>query len=298
MSKLKMWNENSSWEAAEEDWDQGALRAAQHYPIKGLKQLPDMPGITPDTAKNLKWKSLKWMITKDDGTILKGFLQHPLRYGWALLRSVMKKKSFIRDDDFFLYGIKSVAEFKELLKQETSLLVIGFSYCHKPFECPSGRFTSLCQHVADHPVCRQCFIGKCVNALPEDNVIPLFIPTIHYIGAKILDIVHSFPDKRILFIITACEMTLEMFGDWGNMVNIQGIGVRLDGRICNTMKAFELSETGIKPGLTVVLDKTQRRILNLIRFRSDATEGRAYGQFAREKDASEGLVDIPNSNSQ
>ena len=70
--------------------------------------------------------------------------------------------------------------------------------------------------------------------------------------------------KKILFIITACEMTLEMFGDWGNMVEIQGIGVRLDGRICNTMKAFELSEEGIKPGLTVVLPHTQRRILNLL----------------------------------
>jgi hypothetical protein len=67
--------------------------------------------------------------------------------------------------------------------------------------------------------------------------------------------------------ITACEMTLEMFGDWGNMVGIKGIGVRLDGRICNTMKAFELSEEGIKPGLTVVLDDTQGQMLDLIKKR-------------------------------
>src|ERR1700722_14432314 len=121
MSKLKMWNKHSSWEAAEAARDRAALQAAQQSTISGLNRTPDMPGITPDTAKNLKWKSLKWMITKDDGAILKGFLKHPLRYGWALLRSVMKKKSFVRDDDFFLYGIKSVAEFRELLKQETSL---------------------------------------------------------------------------------------------------------------------------------------------------------------------------------
>lgn len=62
-------------------------------------------------------------------------------------------------------------------------------------------------------------------------------------------------------------MTLKMFGDWGNMVNIKGIGVRLDGRICNTMKAFELSEAGIKPGLTVVLPHTQRKILSLLKSR-------------------------------
>jgi hypothetical protein len=109
-----------------------------------------------------------------------------------------------------------------------------------------------------------------VHALPENNVIPLFIPTIHYIGGKIFEIVHANPSKKVIFIITACEMTLEMFGDWGNMVAIQGIGVRLDGRICNTMKAFELSEKGIKPGLTVVLDDTQKRILDLIRTRQKA----------------------------
>ena len=62
-------------------------------------------------------------------------------------------------------------------------------------------------------------------------------------------------------------MTLEMFGDLGNMVGIQGIGVRLDGRICNTMRAFELSEQGIKPGLTVVLDGAQEKILQLIKKR-------------------------------
>ena len=68
----------------------------------------------------------------------------------------------------------------------------------------------------------------------------------------------------MFFVITACEMTLALFGDWGNMVQARGIGVRLDGRICNTMKAFELSEKGIKPGLTVVLNDTQERILQLI----------------------------------
>lgn len=69
----------------------------------------------------------------------------------------------------------------------------------------------------------------------------------------------------MVFLITACELTLEMFSDWGNMLNIRGAGVRLDGRICNTMKAFELSEVGIKPGLTIVRDETQDKILELIR---------------------------------
>lgn len=265
MNKLKLWNEGASWEEAESNWDEGHQQAALDKPLKGLSRLPSMPGMTPETAKNLKWKSLKWMITKDhDRTILKGVLKHPLKYGWAFLKSVFKSKPFKRDGDFFLYGVDSLEEFEELLKRKNQIFVVGFSYCHKPFECPSGRFTDACIHAPDNPICRQCFIGKAVNAL-DSQVIPLFIPTIHYIGGKIFDIVHAHPDKQVLFLITACEMTLEMFGDWGNMVGIRGIGIRLDGRICNTMKAFELSEKGIKPGLTVVLDDTQKRILELIR---------------------------------
>jgi hypothetical protein len=272
MTKLKMWSAHSSWDEAEQVWDQQAKNAALQHPIKKLKQLPEMVGITEDTAKQLKWKSLKWMILKDAGRkVFKECLKHPLRYGWNLMRSALKKKSYVRDEDFFLYGIKTVEKFAQLLEEQNTLLVIGFSYCHKPFECPSGRFSAECIHDIQNPVCQQCFIGKCVHALPEANAIPLFIPTIHYIGKKILEIVHANPRKKVLFLITACELTLEMFGDWGNMVSLQGIGVRLDGRICNTMKAFELSEQGIKPGLTVVLDQTQRRILDLIQRRRTFT---------------------------
>jgi hypothetical protein len=264
MTKLKMWRED--WEAAEQAWEQKAQEAARLQPLKGLKTLPDMPGITPETAKNLKWKSLKWMMTQDHKKeVLRGFLKHPFKYTWAFLKSAIQKKPYKREGDFFLYGVGSLAAFQDKLKDPNALLVLGFSYCHKPFECPSGRFTDQCMHDPENLVCQQCFIGKAVHAAKGPRVIPLFIPTIHYIGGKIFEIVHQNPGRPILFIITACEMTLEMFGDWGNMVGIQGLGVRLDGRICNTMKAFELSERGVKPGLTVVLDDTQQTILNLIR---------------------------------
>jgi hypothetical protein len=268
MSKLKMWNAHPSWEEAEAAWDAQACQAAKQQPIRKLHTLPSMPGITEETAKNLKWKSLKWMVAKDkDHKVLKGMLKHPIKYGLALLRSALKQKPYLRDKDFFYYGIQNLNDFSELLSREDTLLVVGFSYCHKPFECPSGRFTENCMHDAENLVCQQCFIGKCIHSLPETNVIPLMIPTIHYIGAQIFDVVHGNPDKQVIFMITACEMTLEMFGDWGNMVGIKGIGVRLDGRICNTMKAFELSEEGIKPGLTVVLDDTQGQMLDLIKKR-------------------------------
>lgn len=268
MNKLKIWKPEISWKEAEEQWDAQSNLLRRTQPIKTLETLPKMPGITPETAKRLKWKSIKYLLRNDPKRIFpRHFFKHPLKYTWRYLTSVLKKRSYTRNGDFFLYGVKSIKAFQDACQQKNALLVVGFSYCHKPFECPSGRFSAECIHDPSHPVCRQCFIGKAVNALPlhTHNIHPLFIPTIHYIGEKMFAITQAHPNKKVLFLITACEMTLEMFGDWGNMVGSQGIGVRLDGRICNTMKAFELSEAGIKPGLTVLLPNTQSLLLELIK---------------------------------
>jgi hypothetical protein len=266
MMKKRFWQNHNSWEEAERAWDEGAKDRQKSHPLKVLPSLPSMPAMTADTARHLKWKSLKWMVTKDQNwQVTKHILKRPFFYLYNYLKSLVKRKSYVRDGDFFLYGVPDVATFEKLASEPNTLLILGFSYCEKPHECPSKRFTPDCIHDPEHPVCRQCFIGKAVNALRQERAIPLFIPTIHYISEKIFEILEANPEKRLLFIITACEMTLEMFGDWGNLSGICGIGVRLDGRICNTMKAFELSENGIKPGLTVVLEETQKRILDLLK---------------------------------
>lgn len=271
MDKLKLWQPGSSWEEAERNWEARAEGAACTSPLKTLKQLPAMPGITPDTARGLKWKSFKYMLFHDqDGAIRRGFFQSPFRFAKAYFKSLFSKTAYKRDGDFFLYGTESVADFQQALTNPSALFILGFSYCHKPFECPSGRFTAECLHDLENPVCQQCFIGKAVHLAPKEKSVILFIPTVHYIGAKIFELRKQYPNTPLLILITACELTLEMFSDWGNMVGLKGIGVRLDGRICNTMKAFELSERGIKPGLTVVLKETQARMLELIRHRCTA----------------------------
>lgn len=260
-----MWDAASSWEEAELNWEKRAEEASKELPLKLLKNPPEMVGISEETAKNLKWKSFKWILTQDkQKEVRKGFFKHPFKYGLRYLKSLFKAKSFHREGDFYYYGIPGLADFEDLMEHPDTILVAGFSYCHKPLECPSKRFTPDCIHDSTNPVCQQCFIGKLHHALPQ-KVITLIIPTVHYIGGKMFEITHKFPKKQVLFLITACEMTLEMFGDWGNMVGIKGIGVRLGGRICNTMRAFELSEQGIKPGLTIVKEPTQEKILDLIK---------------------------------
>ena len=262
--KKHLWGSYKTWNAAEAAWDKRAQVLESTYPLKGIKHWRTLPGIRPSTQKHLRFKALKYLVQHDQNGVLGYFWRKPIRHLYGMIRSYLQKKPYVRDGDFFLYGFKDVEAFQANLKREDSLFLIGFSYCHKPFECPSGRFTDECIHDLENPVCGQCFIGKCVHALPEKKTVPVIIPTVHYIAEKIIEAMDANPDKHVLFLITACELTLEMFGDWGNMIDVRGIGVRLDGQICNTMQAFEASEKGIKPGLAVVLNGTQKRLLNLI----------------------------------
>ena len=80
MSKKRFWGEHSSWEEAEKAWNEGAKEQEAKHPLKVLKSLPLMPGMTKETARNLKWKSLRWMITKDSG--------------WQVTEYIMKRPFF------------------------------------------------------------------------------------------------------------------------------------------------------------------------------------------------------------
>lgn len=247
-------------------FEEKKAQAAKTCQLKIIQNEPKIPQITKETKRFLKLKSLIYILKEDHNKLVARYLlKRPFYYGFNFLKSVLKKDSFIRHEDAFLYGIKDFREWNDLLTDQSALLVIGFSYCHKPLECPSGRFNSKCQNNPLNPVCSQCLIHKYRQIIPEEQTLVFIIPTIHYIGEKILKIKHSYRSRKILFVISACEMTLKMFGDWGNMAKIQGIGIRLGGRICNTMQAFILSEQGIKPGLTTVSSQADQVIVDSIR---------------------------------
>lgn len=265
MDEKSFWDAFSTWKEAETAWDKKKRHFAALFPLKGLSSLPSMVGIVPETKKHLRWKGLKWLFQKDKGcTISRSILKHPLRYLSRYVRSCLSKRSFRREKDFFFYGLHSLDHFHSLMREENTLFVVGFAYCQKPFECPSGRFSAQCIASPENPVCSQCLIGKCFHALPREKTVCLVVPTVHYVGRKVFELQQLFPDSNILFLMTACEMMLEMFGDLGNMADIKGVGVRLDGRICNTFRAFQLAEEGIKPGLTLLLPETEQQVLSSI----------------------------------
>lgn len=265
---------DKSWEQTERSWDKRAEALASTTSLRTFRKNPNLPGIRKKTRKHLSWKTLHYLHSHDSsGLLRKYFWRHPLKHGAGLarnlLRSLRGKPTYIRDDDFFFYGLKNTEELCKKLENPLTLLVVGFSYCHKPFECPAGRFTDACYHDPANEVCGQCFIGKSVHFLPKDEarerIIPLFITTVHYLGDEMVKLRQTRPDCDPLFLITACELTLEMFGFVGASVGFKGIGVRLDGQICNTMRAFEASEEGVKPGMAIVTDPTQARMMEVYR---------------------------------
>ena len=263
------WDKYRSWNEAEEAWDAAAKQAAAACPLKDAV-IPLVPAIAPGET-GLRWKGLWWVLKKDKGlSLVRRLLRRPFRYAFGYLRSVVKRSPSRQEGDLFFYGLSGLDELKELLGEKESFLVLGFSYCQKPLECPCGRFSDGCLHALDNPVCRQCTIGKAMHALPRDRAMVVVIPTINSIGSTILEAVHS--HRRVVFIITACALALEMFSDMGNMAGIRGVGIRLGGRVCNTFRAFELSEKGIKPGVTVVPSLAQRTLFDLLRTRREAQQ--------------------------
>ena len=260
----KFWDQFQTWDEAEAAWDTASQWAAASCPLRTVSS-PLVAAIAPG-EKGLRWKGLRWVVRKDTSLqLIRRLLRHPFRYAFQYLRSIFRGLPYQRTEDLFLYGITSPKEMKELMKREDAVLVVGFSYCQKPHECPCLRFSDACIHSLDSPVCRQCSIGKAMHALPRKATIPVIVPTINAIGKTILETIDAFPNKRILFVITSCEMALQMFGDMGNMVGVSGVGIRLGGRVCNTFRAFTLSEEGIKPGLTLVSPSACHHLFDLLR---------------------------------
>jgi hypothetical protein len=262
------WDNFSSWEEAERAWDEGALRCCQALALKPCSLAAKIPYIDPNMSLlSMRLKGLSWVLRKDRGMVLvKSLIKNPLRHSFRYLRSLFGKKSFVQDEDFFFYNAKGFQDFSENLDPENTMLILGFSYCQKPFECPCKRFSDACIADPQSLICRQCLIGKAFNASPKlDHTVPVIIKTVNDIGKVVLDVLEKNKKKRVVFLITCCHMALSMFADLGYMVNISGVGFRLQGRFCNTFRAFQLSEQGIKPGRTELSYEASTKLFDLLK---------------------------------
>ena len=262
----RFWDRFSSWEEAEQEWEKRAEQSAAIYSIKKPSFFPKGPNIVEGQERFLRVKGLYWLLTG------KGFWRfwytlfcHPFSSLRRYIRSLRAYQSYRQEGDLFFYGIATFEEVRELLQEKETILFVGFSYCQKPFECPRGRFSKECTADIENGICKQCPIGKAYHTLPERETVFSIIPTAHDVALQMIDVKKRYPQKRVIFLITTCEMALKMFGDCAHAIGVQGVGVRLCGRVCNTLKAFALSERGIKPGITQFNEGSYDRFFSVLR---------------------------------
>ncbi|MBI5346778.1 MAG: hypothetical protein HZB76_06540 [Chlamydiae bacterium] len=210
-----------------------------------------------------KIKTFRYLLKVDkERALLKLFLKKPFSNTFNFISSLLKKETYIQSNDLYFFGIKDLKSFKELIVKKESLMVVGFSYCHRPLDCPKTRFSNECLHDNSHPVCKNCFIGSSVNKTP--NMLPIFITDVYTLGKELFKIIYNNPGRKINFLITACPFSLKMFSFCSNMLKINGIGISLKGSICPSFKAFELAEKGFKNGKTEISEEGQKQILDIL----------------------------------
>jgi hypothetical protein len=213
--------------------------------------------------QKLRLKGLLWLFRRDKNrTILRHFFCRPFSYTWRYFSSLLKKKPHREEGDFFYYGIEDLEEWKRKAKDPKTHLLIGFSYCQKPLQCPAGRFLATCLHDSAHPICTSCPLFEMIGFIPPD-VVYVLIPTVNYIAEKILTLKKENPGKNILFLISSCELSLRMFSDFASAAGLCGLGVRLRGKVCPTFEAFCLAEEGKKKTQTTLADETKNSLIRL-----------------------------------
>jgi hypothetical protein len=190
-------------------------------------------------------------------------LFHLLKYLYCYLQSIIRKKPYkTKDSNFYYYGIKNITEW---LNHKSSLLVVGFSYCQKPHDCPSNRFSTNCCNDTKNPICRECFISRCHEALSnKKNTTTFCITTAYSLGKKLTQLLHRHKSEEIIFIITACDMSLQMFGDMAHMLSLKGIGARIEYSACSNITAFNIAEKGKKNKTTDLSDSTKKKMLDIL----------------------------------
>lgn len=264
---MKFWENFSSFNSANDAWNK---KQASLETKNNVKKILFEPKIKIDFSKLDRIKTLFYLIKNDKNLFfLKKIKKNPLLYLFNLFRSYITKEPYRIENDFFLHNFSNSNDLKKNAFDKNATFIFGFSYCQKPINCPKKRFSSDCIHDYRNDICCQCFIGKCANAINKQDMF-LVIPDINFIGKKIFEIYDNNPKKNIVFIISACELSIKLFSDYANMLKIKVLGIKLTNRVCTNFKSFLYAEKGIKTGITDLHEISKNFILEILKIRYSA----------------------------
>lgn len=204
-------------------------------------------------------KSFFYIIKKNPIPFLKFFIKNPLKSIFKFTTSPFMNNYTTKNDTHY-FGFKDISE----LNLKETILLVSFSYCQKHPSC-KVRFTKNCIN------CQKCSIGTWKTFLNNENFkIPVHFSittTALSLAEELIDLIIKHPKKKILFYISACPFSINMFKKFPYILGIQGVASPLSKNTCQDFTSFEKAENGIKPHSTYFNeDNFQKFITSLKNF--------------------------------
>jgi hypothetical protein len=209
----------------------------------------------------LKINSLIYFLKNDKNNIaISYFLKRPFFYTFNLFLSFFKE-SYKKNNDIYFFNIKSLDEFYK--KKKNSKIFIGFSYCQKQRKCPERFFSNKCNFNPSNEICKNCQLG-CFSQKKNKNVHISIITTINEFANEFIQFKKKHPKEEIYFVICACNLSIDMYCNFANMLKLKGIALKLNGHVCKSFNIFKYAEKGMKNKSTYLLDNQISLIKSII----------------------------------
>ncbi len=222
------------------------------------------------SSKILIFKSLRYLLSQDkEGLFWRFFAQNPLLCLSRFFGLFFRREEKISQGGYFFHGLNNLIDLERALCADNTYLFIGLSYCQKPFDCPSQRFSEECR-ASSHPACNECLIGNVSRNFSSHTSCIVTIPTIFFLAKKMMQIKEEHPSKQILFLISACPLSLHFFAPWAHFLHLQGASLPLSGPVCAAFSFFKTAEGGEKRGVTYLLPEQEDQLLALLALRKKA----------------------------
>ena len=215
----------------------------------------------------LKIKGFYHILRQDPLFVVKAIVRRPFLYFFRFLSFFKAKRTPIRDQAY-LYGFKEVKDFKKKLTSKDTLLILGISYCQRPKNCPAIRFSNMCP--IKHDICSICPYFSFAQ-LPRKDDSFIMIATALDLGKKIIQMQRKYPKKEILFAVSVCELSQEIYALFSHILGVKGIAFSLNGPTCSNFRSFQFAEKGQKKAITYTDISQNQHLKELLDLRKNTT---------------------------
>lgn len=214
--------------------------------ISGLKKY-----LTPDAEKLL----IKEIIDSSSWNI------RNLKRAKETIKHIERKRNSV------LIGIKNINELITEISRSPRNFLILLSYCSKPIDCPSKRFSDKCWPRASSNICDNCpFKDIKLKADKIGCEIYIVYKTKKMIQKYLIPAFRKFKkaERQKPVIVTICPLALNKFLEIGVISGFKGIIYQFTEGICRTSEHFDRADEGEKREVTNLHQRNWQEINHIL----------------------------------